>query len=406
MIRQASILEPRGCAINTGGALSRNSIAFFIFGLVNNIVYVIFLSAASDISKVDPNIKKSSILLASIVPCLFVKIVSPHFVQVIPYTAMVSTCILFSFSALVLVGGYDVISIKFGGIVLASLSSGLGETAFLALTSRYDPGVVVSWSSGTGAAGIIGAVYYWTARSVLDLSLLTTMLMACILPLLMGLSYSVLLCSRTRQRTLIEQESPVSSPKADPADELTVPFADRLRLIRPLLLRYIVPLFLVYYVEYTINSSVYFALYYPLENTPFRTNEDHYRTYSALYQVGVFLSRTFGRRIAPVRNGWVFVIFQALIFVILSGEVIFSVINQVFIVFGLILIEGLLGGAAYVNTYCNISEQVERRHLEFSMAVTGVADSSGIALAALTSLFYEPFLCNHNGICRTLGKHP
>ncbi|KAK9395476.1 battenin [Crotalus adamanteus] len=46
------------------------------------------------------------------------------------------------------------------GVVLASLSSGLGEITFLALTSFFNSAVVSAWSSGTGGAGLIGALSY------------------------------------------------------------------------------------------------------------------------------------------------------------------------------------------------------------------------------------------------------
>jgi battenin len=48
--------------------------------------------------------------------------------------------------------------------------------------------------------------------------------------------------------------------------------------------------------------------------------------------------------------------------------------------------EGLLGGATYVNAYINITEEVAHNIREFSLGVVGVADTTGIALAAATSL--------------------
>lgn len=407
MMKRTPVLESQGTLqVSKNGPRTRHGVAFFIFGLVNNIVYVIFLSAANDIIKADSSIKKSSVLLASIMPCLLLKIVCPHLVRVVPYAVMVSLCIILSLSSLVLVGVYEAIWIKFAGIVLCSLASGIGETAFLALSSRYHSGVVIAWSSGTGVAGIIGAVYYWTVRSVLQWSLVRTTLTACVWPLLMGLAYTLILGPRHPELTIVPQDSPASSPKInlEAEEERVVSLKDRLKHIRPLFVSYIIPLFLVYYVEYTINTSVYFALLYPLKATPFSSSDDHYRTYSALYQVGVFLSRTFGRRVAPVRNGWWFAILQILMLVILSCEVVFNYIGTIYVIFILILIEGLLGGAAYVNTYCNISENVDRKNLEFSMAVTGIADSSGIGLAALTSLAFEPYLCQRNAVCRILRQ--
>lgn len=46
------------------------------------------------------------------------------------------------------------------GVVLASISSGLGEVTFLSLTAFYPRAVISWWSSGTGGAGLLGALSY------------------------------------------------------------------------------------------------------------------------------------------------------------------------------------------------------------------------------------------------------
>lgn len=363
--------------------------------------------------------RKSSVLLADILPCFFVKLISPYFVRIVPYGWMVMVAVTLSFAALSVVALVPTVGLRFLGIILCSISCGLGETAFLALTSYFDPKTVIAWSSGTGAAGIVGAVYYWFFSSVLDLSMRTILLMATVLPLLMAAAYLFLLREEHHEIPVatsspkdVEDEEEVGEEemegsgdavKIDLAMDEAVGFWDRIGMIRPLIWRYILPLLLVYYAEYCINQSVYFALLYPLPETPFSRYRDHYKTYSAIYQTGVFLSRTFGRLIS-VQNCWAFVILQGAMLAILSTETVYSYLGSVYPVFALILVEGLLGGAAYVTTFCNITEQVERRNLEFSMAFTGVADSLGILLAGLTCLVYEPFLCGRNQICNRLQR--
>ena len=53
-----------------------------------------------------------------------------------------------------------VIAIKLFGVALASLSSGGGESSFLALTSYYSRLSLAGWSGGTGGAGLVGAGAY------------------------------------------------------------------------------------------------------------------------------------------------------------------------------------------------------------------------------------------------------
>lgn len=402
----------------------RNLIAFFLFGLVNNSIYVIFLSAADDILKNEPDIRKSSILLANIIPCVFVKLIAPYFVRIVPYGMLIAITVICGLGSLLLVGLPEAIWIKFIGIILASTGSGVGETCFMALTSYFHPKVVIAWSSGTGAAGIVGATLYLILTALIGFSLKTTLTIACILPVIMAISYIFILDREEHMvamrmssspRSSANQKSPISIEEAHPSKSTTVSSKDdtnimtpeeedttsfnaRIKMIRPLIFRYIVPLFLVYYVEYVINSSIYFSLQYPLEETPFKNHRQHYPTYAAIYQMGVFLSRTFGRMF-PVSNGWTFSIIQSAILVLLSVETIYQLIDNIYVVFLVIFLEGLLGGAAYVNTFCNITHQVPKSQLEFSMAFTGIADSTGIGLAGLTSLIYEPFLCARNPIC-------
>ena len=75
------------------------------------------------------------------------------------------------------------LSVKLAGIVLASLSSGIGEVTFLSLTHYYGAFSLAAWGSGTGAAGLVGAGMYAFATSVLNLTSRTTMLITAAMPL-------------------------------------------------------------------------------------------------------------------------------------------------------------------------------------------------------------------------------
>jgi len=70
-------------------------------------------------------------------------------------------------------------------------------------------------------------------------------------------------------------------------------------------------------------------------------------------------------------------------------------IPNIYLIFALILWEGLLGGATYVHTYIGISKDLEQdpKGKEFALGVVGVADGLGILVAGLASLWIEPALC-------------
>lgn len=77
-----------------------------------------------------------------------------------------------------------------GGVILASLGAGLGDITLLALSSHFHNNVITSWSSGTGGAGIIGALTYafLTDRNLLNFSPQTALFSMLICPLLFGLT--------------------------------------------------------------------------------------------------------------------------------------------------------------------------------------------------------------------------
>lgn len=63
--------------------------SFWVFGLINNVLYVIILSAALDL--VGPTVPKATVLLADVMPAFLCKLSAPFFVHLIPYKCVYST---------------------------------------------------------------------------------------------------------------------------------------------------------------------------------------------------------------------------------------------------------------------------------------------------------------------------
>lgn len=168
----------------------------------------------------------------------------------------------------------------------------LGECSFcpeiialppLSVLCPRTPYAAHSWfASGTGAAGLVGALAWWLVRPLgvkLGLGILS------FLPFLMAGAYLLILPAPeaiassssagytavpttedearapTASRSSYEHEEP---PLADAQGELPllkggiagvkISFKDKLALLRPMLLPYIIPLVLVYLFEYTISA--------------------------------------------------------------------------------------------------------------------------------------------------------
>ncbi|KAI2885020.1 hypothetical protein CBS11852_8488 [Aspergillus niger] len=400
------------------GADPRVCVAFWLLGLINNVLYVIILSAALDL--VGPSVPKGVVLLADVIPSFGTKLIAPYFIHLVPYPARVLFCVLCSAVGMLLValspaytdGGS--ISTKIAGIILASLSSGGGELSFLALTHFYGPFSLAAWGSGTGAAGLVGAGAYAVATTSMGLSVRSTLLAAACLPAIMVVSFFAIL-PRAPIRTLaaapveyraIDQEDrddllderhgllgssapPSRNKRSDASHELGLQvFKANLQRARGLFFPFMLPLLLVYVAEYTINQGVSPTLLFPLKDSPFEHYRAFYPAYNAIYQVGVFISRS-STPFFRIHDLYLPSLLQIINLVVLTLHALFNFIPSVYIIFIVIFWEGLLGGLVYVNTFAEIGDRVPKEDREFSLGATTVSDSAGICIAGFLGMAFE-----------------
>uniref|UniRef100_G1QLI7 Battenin n=1 Tax=Nomascus leucogenys TaxID=61853 RepID=G1QLI7_NOMLE len=360
--------EPRLPLLDHQGAHWKNAVGFWLLGLCNNFSYVVMLSAAHDIlshertsgnqSHVDPgptpiphnsssrfdcnSVSTAAVLLADILPTLVIKFLAPLGLHLLPYSPRVLISGICAAGSFILVAFSHSVGTSLCGVVFASISSGLGEVTFLSLTAFYPRAVISWWSSGTGGAGLLGALSY------------------------LGLTQAGL----SPQQTLLSM--------------LGIP-----ALLLAGLLWYIVPLVVVYFAEYFINQGLFELLFF--RNTSL-SHAQQYRWYQMLYQAGVFASRS-SLRCCRIRFTWALALMQCLNLVFLLADVWFGFLPSIYLVFLIILYEGLLGGAAYVNTFHNIALETSDEHREFAMAATCISDTLGISLSGLLALPLHDFLC-------------
>ncbi|PYI24662.1 CLN3-domain-containing protein [Aspergillus violaceofuscus CBS 115571] len=401
------------------GADPRVCVAFWLFGLINNVLYVIILSAALDL--VGPDLPKGVVLLADVIPSFGTKLVAPYFIQAVPYPVRVLVFVTFSTTGMLLValspaytdGGP--IATKIAGIILSSMSSGGGELSFIALTHHYGPFSLASWGSGTGAAGLVGAGAYALATTSFGFSVKATLLASACLPAVMVISFFTILPqsqvrSFSARRTgygsreensaddidereqLLDESTDESQSQKKPASHETglgwQAFKANLQRSKGLFLPFMLPLLLVYVAEYTINQGVAPTLLFPLQDSPF----DHYRAfypaYNAIYQVGVFISRS-STPFFRVHSLYFPSLLQFLNLIILTLHSLFNFIPSVWLVFGIVFWEGLLGGLVYVSTFAEIADRVPVEDREFSLGATTASDSGGVCIAGFISMAFE-----------------
>lgn len=152
-------------------------LAFTLFGLLNNLPYILFLSSALDL--LGPTIPKALLLLFDVGPGFVGKLVLPYVIHRIPYAVRVTLLSLIATTGMLLVASSpsdtEQVGVKLLGVGFASLASGAGELTFLGLTHFYGRLALLGWAMGTGAAGLVGAAAYavmttsvgWSGRGVI-----------------------------------------------------------------------------------------------------------------------------------------------------------------------------------------------------------------------------------------------
>ncbi|KAF2873090.1 batten's disease protein Cln3 [Massariosphaeria phaeospora] len=416
------------------GADPRVCAAFWLFGLINNVLYVIILSSALDL--VGPDVPKGVVLLADVIPSFLVKLCAPYFIHKIPYKIRILIFVALSVCGMLVIAltpplqDSKTIGIKMCGVILASMSSGGGELSFLSLTHYYGHFALASWGSGTGGAGLIGAGAYAIATTTLRITPRTSLLAFSFLPVVMLVSFFIvlpqgpLLASSGRhvgyevldedeQQRLVEDSlEPDSTPQEDHGGLLSSSihsasfksvtstktaqarrnFKANLKRSRGLFFPYMLPLLLVYIAEYTINQGVAPTLLFPLASSPFDKYRSFYSTYNAVYQVGVFISRS-STPFFRIHHLYLPSFLQVANLLLLTLHAMFDFIPHFYVVCIVIFWEGLLGGLVYVSTFAEITDNVPKEDREFSLGATSVSDSGGVCIAGFISMAVEVWLC-------------
>ncbi|KAL1948617.1 hypothetical protein VTO73DRAFT_10423 [Trametes versicolor] len=426
--------------------LFRLSLSFFIFGLINNVLYVIILSAALDL--VPPSTPKGIIAFCNIFPALLAKLGWPYLLKGrIRYARRIIGCTAISVSGMLIVALFDGLYMRLLGICCASFSSGLGELTFLQLSTRYHPSSVAGrsvgyFASGTGGAGLAGALLWWELRG---LGVRFGVGLSTILPFITPLAYFFVLPPPERfvgqafsvsedeeddaamsasyvplARSEDEDDPLATEPDASAKGVTSLTFQDKWRLAKPMLTKYMLPLFCVYLFEYTINQGISPTLVYPVPTREshwfmsllIHSIRDYYPLWQLVYQTTVFLSRSsisLGLPPLPGRLLSLPAIIQGAILCTLAFESAVGIFGDAHegvsfaLVFLLICVEGVCGGLAYVNVFYRINQEKNdvpgvdaeraKQEREFKIGSIGLADSTGILMASLLAVPTEIGLC-------------
>jgi battenin len=286
----------------------------------------------------------------------------------------------------------------------------------LALTSFYDSRrALTAWSSGTGFAGIMGYGWVVLFTAGLGVSFQVTMLCALVLPVLTYANYLLILSPPSKD---------TGYARVDSGDEAEITFDDDVKDTKrfggePLLANanesssgqmtaaerwsvtkglwpFIIPLFLVYFSEYAMQSGVWAAMGFPIDSENAR--KDFYRYANWTYQCGVLVSRSSGMLWkADMKALWIMPIMQAFLLVFFIADAYgmwwydWSILTLCFVV-------GLFGGAVYVGGFSLIADTVPSHQKEFSLGTAAVGADIGIACSNVAAIFIQKALYDYHDV--------
>eukprot|EP00518_Triparma_eleuthera_P009160 CAMPEP_0182466284 /NCGR_PEP_ID=MMETSP1319-20130603/11682_1 /TAXON_ID=172717 /ORGANISM="Bolidomonas pacifica, Strain RCC208" /LENGTH=426 /DNA_ID=CAMNT_0024666247 /DNA_START=210 /DNA_END=1487 /DNA_ORIENTATION=+ len=413
--------------------------SFWLLGLINNSAYVIMIAGAKEINEGGVAL----VFLCNVLPSFLCKLTGPAWFHLVSYSARINACMLLMSSSFFVVGLASDYRVKLFGVCLASLQSGLGEASILALSSRYeDPTLCLTcWSSGTGAAGVFGFAWVYVLNTLLGWSFAVTLGVANLLTACFGAIFFIMLPAPDKDPSLdvdsasdsdgvngvvddsenLLPSSPSSSadldpfPPASPSASLKKPSSSSSSsssslasspapmscmsrfLFARTLWPYMIPLFLVYFAEYAMQSGTWAAIGFPVTDESAR--KAFYQQANWVYQGGVFVSRSSGRFWrAGIAALWAMPVVQCFMLVFFYLVASYQIMYDAAFLLVLCFFVGLLGGAVYVNAFNIISREVEEGKVELALATASVADSMGIMLSDVTGLFLQACIYEKYGI--------
>lgn len=151
---------------------------------------------------------------------------------------------------------------------------------------------------------------------------------------------------------------------------------------------FMVPLFIVYFSEYAMQSGCWAAIGFPVEDKDSRAMFYEFANWT--YQVGVLISRSSGTFITwiDLRELWIMPILQFFILLFFIFDAMYKFWYDWFLLV-LCLIVGLFGGACYVHGFSRLSESVDPSLREFSLSAASVGDTFGVILGDIAGIFIQ-----------------
>ena len=383
----------------------RSALAFWLFGCLNNIVYVIMNAGAKSISAGGVGI----VYACGIAPSILVTATLPSWFHLVSYSTRIWLVALFNVACLLCVGLSSQLVVQLVGVCLGAFGSSLGEASFLGYTARFPSkgqAEIAAWSSGTGFAGIAGYAWVMLFGQAIALPFSAVSLTGLVIPAVWLLVFHCLMVTPEQAHlAAVEEGGGVAEEDAKDAqqqqqqqqqDDEPWGFKEKAVFIATRLWPYGLPLFSVYFAEYAMQAGAWAAIGVPYTSTAARGRM--YTLLGWMYQTGVFISRSSGNLLTVSRlQLWIMPLLQIAFLVFFVLDATYHFWMDLGLLFPA-LCTGLLGGAVYVHGYMLLSREIEPHRREFAMTALVIANAMGILSSDIAGIFIQGCLYAVNEI--------
>eukprot|EP00762_Andalucia_godoyi_P003291 ANDGO_06646.mRNA.1 Battenin len=384
----------------------RTWIALFICGTINNLVYVEIISAAQSLAQQFGQENLIGLIpWANVAFGILVKALNAFYLEAWSYKVRMLLMGIVYLAGLVVVAISTKVNFAFCifGIVLTGSASAFGESVMLGYLRLHDPGMVSSWSSGTGFAGVGGAGLYLLLVAVGLSNLVIFLLM---MPLVFLYWFAFFFMIDRKDEIRHQQQSPPAPISAKPDSETSSLLSDsassqerlwtRVFRVNMLVLWVSLNLGSVYFSEYSVSTGMADLSTKGYKNSDRFEQKNAYIILQFCYQFGVLISRS-SLKFFKIRRVDVISFLQFLNFVLWMFQAGYKFMD-VWTQFASMVFVGLLGGASYVNVFYlifNDSERISDSDRELATNICSIWVNCGIMLACSYVLLMDNTFAKH-----------
>ena len=409
---------------------SRNWVSFWMLGLLNNFAYVVVLCGAAALADSFGEDKLAGVVpWANVAMGMVARMLNMSLLDKSAFSRILAAAIVF-FAAYILLFAsvYCSFLVAILAIVLIGGACSLGESVLLGYMKGFPAQVVGGFSSGTGMAGVAGALYYmalwlllhehlgWDCQS----SLCTIFFLMTPLPILFvaifrwgpkqawpgrgGGKYNTIFNAEAETMPSDEANALLGASAAEPASTKTGS-AGRICLIAWQVSGVSLNLMAVYFFEYVV--SVGFAIRSPsaAKNGDWWCRNG-YQVLQVTYQSGVLASRS-SLGLVRVRRLWIISLLQAVNFAGWCANAQLHFLESWQQVVWMIWV-GLMGGMMYVNTFANLIDDtaLHENDRELAINVVSVSMNAGVAASAFFQLWADHAFLNSRSCAAAMACSP